>query len=54
MVSKSQYQKKLKGGPFRLARYCMLRWKKGTTFVQVLGQMVQFDTLKCQNFVELF
>ena len=39
--------KKLKGGPFSLTRYCMLREKKENPFwFSSLGQMVQFDTLK--------
>ena len=41
----SQCQKKLKGGPFSLARYCMLRRKTGKLFwFSSLGDMVQFDT----------
>ena len=42
----SQCRKKLKGGPFGLARYCMLRGKKEKPFwFSSLGQ-VQFDTIK--------
>ena len=29
----SQWRKKLKGGPFSLSRYCMLRGKRGKTFL---------------------
>ena len=41
-------EKKLKGGTLSLAQYCMLRGKKGKTFlVQFLGQQVHFgDTVK--------
>ena len=38
--------KKLKGGPFSLARYCMLRGKNRNTFLVQLLKMVQFDTMK--------
>ena len=30
---KSQWRKKLKGGPFSLSQYCMLRGKRGKTFL---------------------
>ena len=44
---KTKFRKKSKkGGPFSLARYCMLRGKTGTPFwFSLLGQMVQFDTI---------
>ena len=49
-------KKKLKGGPFSLARYCMLRGKTGKCFlVQFARQMVQFDTIIFRRtFEELF
>ena len=49
-------EKNLEGGPFGLAQYGMLRGKTGKAFlVQLLGQMVQFDTIIFgRTFVELF
>ena len=39
--------KKLEGGPFSLAQYCMLRGKKEKPFSSSsLGQMVQLGTIK--------
>ena len=48
--------KKLEGGPFILARYCMIREKKEKPFwFSSLGQMVQFDTIKfCRTFKNYF
>ena len=53
---KSQCRKKLKGGPFGLARYGMLRGKTGKTFwFSSLSQIVQFGAIIfCRTFVELF
>ena len=44
--------KKLKGEPFGLSRYGMLRGKRGKPFwFSSLGQMIQFDTIKfCRTF----
>ena len=44
---KSHNAKKLKAGPFSLSRYCMLRGKRGKTFLfSSLGHMIQFGTIK--------
>ena len=48
-------EKKLKAGPFSLARYCILCGKKEKAFwFSSLGEMVQFDTLFRRTFEELF
>ena len=48
--------KKLKGGPFSPARYCIFRGKKEKLFwFSSLCQMLEFDTIKIRRtFVELF
>ena len=48
--------KKMKGEPFGLTRYGMLRGKTGKPFwFSSLGQMVQFGAIIfCRTFVELF
>ena len=48
--------KKLKGGPFSLAQYCMLAEKQEKSFwFSSLGEMVQFDTIIFRKtFEELF
>ena len=38
--------KKIERGPFSLSRYCMLQGKKEKLLILLLGQMVQFDTIK--------
>ena len=46
--------KKLKGGPFSLARYSMLR-RKTPFWFSSLGQMVQFGAIKfCRTFKNYF
>ena len=49
-------RKKLKGGPFGLARYVMLPGKQEKPFwFSSLGQIVQFSAIIfCRTFVELF
>ena len=48
-------KKDWKGGPFSLARYCMLREKKEKLFCfSSLGQMVQFDTKKFRRAFKIY
>ena len=52
----SQCRKKMKGGPFGLARYGMLRGKTGKPFwFSSLGQIVQFGAIIfCRTFKNYF
>ena len=50
----SQCRKKLKGGPFSLPRYCMIRGKRGKTFCfSSLGQIVTLAISKCYGKVRV-